>query len=278
MPTVSAVDGVRIAVHELGGSGPTMLLDHATGFHGYVWAPLAKRLAERYHPIAFDHRAHGDSGRPGDFDALTWDDLASDTAAVVDGLDLAQPLALGHSMGGACLLVNAAARPGMFRAIAVFEPVVIPPDPRRAESPNPLAESARRRRADFASYEEAEANYARKPPLSDLRSDALAAYVRHGLRLTDSGVTLKCRPEDEARVFESARLHRSWEVLDQVKCPVLVLRGVVGDDGVAQHSAAVAERLPRGELFIFDDLGHLGPMEQPEAVADVVARFFAAHT
>lgn len=282
MPSVTAPDGLAIAVHELGGVGPTLLLDHATGFHGRVWAPLAGALADRYRCLALDHRAHGDSASPPP-GTLTWDDLASDTATVVDQVGPERPFALGHSMGGACLLVTEARRPGTYAAIAVYEPIIFPPERDDGERPSPLVEGARRRRPDFASFEDAEQNYARKPPLDALRADALRAYVRHGLRATDGrgggGVTLKCRPADEARVFESARDQTWWDVLPAVRCPVLVMHGTTatptGIEGVARHGAPLAEHLPAGERLGFEDLGHLGPLEQPERVAEAVATFFA---
>lgn len=284
MPRVTAPDGLTIAVHELGGAGPTLVLDHATGFHGRVWAPLAAALGDRHRCLALDHRAHGDSASPPP-GTLTWDDLASDTAAVVDEVGPERPFALGHSMGGACLLVTEARRPGTYAAIAVFEPIIFPPEPDDAEHPSPLVEGARRRRPDFASFEEAEENYARKPPLDALRADALRAYVRHGLRRSDArgggGVTLKCRPADEARVFESAREQTWWQLLPAVRCPVLVMHGTTAAatsaGGVATYAGQVAERLPAGERVGFEDLGHLGPLEQPERVAEAVATFFARH-
>ena len=36
---------------------------------------------------------------------------------------------------------------------------------------------------------------------------------------------------------------------------------------------AVAEALPRGELRSFPDLGHFGPLEDPERFAGVVREF-----
>lgn len=275
MSRVTVPDGVEVAVHDLGGVGPDLLCDHATGFHGRVWGALAGHLDDRYHSVAFDHRAHGDSDSPGP-DGFSWHHFAQDTVAVLDALGMEQPFALGHSMGGACLLLAEATRPGTFAALAVFEPVVFPPDWDRPEGGPDLAASARRRRAGFASFAEAEANYARKPPLDRLRPDVLAAYVRHGFRTTPAGrVALKCRPEDEAQVYEFGSQHSAWDRLGDVGCPVLVMRGTTAEGGVAAAADAVADRLPHGELSAFDDdLGHFGPLEQPDRVADAVADFF----
>jgi pimeloyl-ACP methyl ester carboxylesterase len=65
---VTSSDGLHVAVHDLGGDGPPLLLSHATGFNGPVFAPLAHALAGRFHCWAMDHRGHGSSERP----TATW--------------------------------------------------------------------------------------------------------------------------------------------------------------------------------------------------------------
>lgn len=278
-PTVTTADGLRIAVHDLRGQGPIVLLAHATGFHGHVWEPLAADLTDHYHCVAFDHRGHGDSDRPGP-DGLAWQAYTEDTTtvadAVVSGERSGRPLGVGHSMGGIGLLLAEARRPGTFGALALFEPVVFPPLPDRSAGPNALAESTRRRRADFPSLAEAEANYASKPPMDTFDPAALSAYVRHGFRAEAGGVTLKCRPEDEAQTYENGPDSGAWDSLGQVACPVLVIRGAQDTFGPASFAAEVAARLPHGQLHADDSVGHFAPLEHPHSLAAVIATFFAS--
>ena len=42
--TVSSSDGVELALHHLGGTGTTLLLCHATGFHGRAYQVFADSL------------------------------------------------------------------------------------------------------------------------------------------------------------------------------------------------------------------------------------------
>lgn len=279
MPTVRAFDGLELAVHELAPAGagdlPTVVFCHATGFHGQVWAPIARRLSGRYHCLAIDHRGHGDSPI-GDEHGLDWELFAADVTAVVDELGLAPCYGVGHSKGGAALTLAEAQRPGTFVALWLFEPVILPSEFAVARETNPLAAGARRRREVFDSRDHAYDSYASKAPLDRLHPDALRAYVDHGFADTDDGaVQLKCRRDVEARVFELAMHQQIWPRLHEVHCPVTIAMGVPEDFGPAQSAPAVAERLPKGRLVRYDDLTHFGPLEAPDRIATDIAAFFA---
>ena len=58
---VPSTDGVDLAVHDLGGHGPPLLIVHATGFHGRAYTPLAAALAPSHRVWALDCRGHGAS-------------------------------------------------------------------------------------------------------------------------------------------------------------------------------------------------------------------------
>jgi len=274
---VTSSDGVDLAVHELGpdAAGQPVLVAHATGFHGRVWAPLARRLTG-HAGWAPDLRGHGHSPAPADGD-YAWDGFADDVLASVDGLGLQRPVGVGHSKGGAALLLAEARRPGSFRALWLYEPVVFPPDPEDPSPPaagprvNPLAEGARRRHDHFDSFEAAEANFASKPPMDGFDPEVRHEYVRHGFRPDPAGgVRLACRPDDEATVYEMGRRHKAWDHLGSLRLPVTVVRGAITDSGPASVAAAVVERLPAGRLEVHDELSHFGPLEDPAGMASSI--------
>jgi pimeloyl-ACP methyl ester carboxylesterase len=272
---VASTDGVELALHDLGGEGPPLLLCHPTGFHGMVWAPVAADLVGTYHVWAIDFRGHGDSSLPSlrstAQGSVDWAGFGDDVLAVVDHLNATGPLAgAGHSMGGAALLAAEERRPGTFAGLWLFEPIVFPSLGRIRPSENPLANAARRRRATFPNRAAAVANYAAKPPLGGLHPAALEAYVQHGFRdLTDGTVGLKCLPETEAQIFEGGADNGVFSQLDKVKC--LVTIAMSGDGGYpAQFAPTVAETVPDGRLEHHADLTHFGPMEDPATIAHAI--------
>jgi pimeloyl-ACP methyl ester carboxylesterase len=267
---VPSTDGVTLALHDLGGDGPPLLLCHPTGFLAMTWAPLAAALANVAHSWALDFRGHGDSTTPTTLD-FAWTGMADDVLAVVDDLGVTAVRAAGHSMGGAALLMAEQRRPGTFSRLWLYEPIVFPPVEGGGGGSNPLVEGARRRRPWFPDREAAYANFASKPPLDTLAPEALRAYVDHGLRdrPDDDAVELKCAPDVEARVFAEGATHPTFAHLDQVHCPVTVAAS--GDQvGPAQIAPLIAGRLPNGRLERHPTLTHFGPMEDPEGMAAAV--------
>ena len=271
---------ISLYLHDLGGDGPPLLLCHATGFHGRVWEPLARVLSDRWHCWAPDLRGHGDSPVPPGTE-MHWERFADDVLAVVDELDrgAAAPLAaVGHSKGGAALLTAELHRPGTFRDLYLFEPIVFPGDledfgeraQRAAQPDNPMAVAAERRRPTFPSPEAAYENFASKPPLMSLHPDVLRAYVDHGFAdAPDGRVTLKCRPDVEASVYRMGAHLDAWHQLERISCRVTIAAS--GDGGTPSLFAPmIAERIPGAQLERFEGLGHFGPLEDPSRVGEAI--------
>jgi pimeloyl-ACP methyl ester carboxylesterase len=273
---VPTTDGLSLAVHEHRAGSRPALLCHATGFHGGVWDPLVDELGDTLSAVALDFRGHGSSTVP-EGTALGWDGTADDVLAVVEACSLpeGEVVGVGHSMGGAALLLAELRRPGTFAGLWLFEPIVIPPEVAQGAGPNPLAEGARRRRARFGSAAEALDNFASKPPFNVLRADALYAYVRHGFtEQPDGSVQLACRPEDEARIYEGGSRHGAWDGLPEIDPPVVVSHGEDGL-GPAAFAPLISARIPGAQLEQVPHVGHFGPLEAPAAVAASIRRFLA---
>lgn len=273
---IPSLDGITIAMHHFGGAGSPILLSHATGFHAHCWEPLADELMLRHNVMGFDHRGYGDAQQV-DPSQLSWRSYGGDALAAArfqsEQNNGAPIVGIGHSMGGASLLMAAHEQPELFRALFVFEPIVFPPTTEEEANrpPNPLAGGARRRRATFPSFEAALENFTAKPPMNSFHPKAREAYVRHGFAPTENGeVTLKCLPEHEARTYETGGGHGAWDDLPDIQTPVWVVSGAPSPFQPSAIAIRVAERLPHSTYVQYDEMGHFGPLEHPSVIAALV--------
>jgi pimeloyl-ACP methyl ester carboxylesterase len=273
-------NGLRLVVHDWGGEGSPALLAHPTGFHGLVWEEVAEHLvAAGNHVWSFDFRGHGDSDAPAvDDDGYSWHGFADDVLAVARHLEVASRpdlLAAGHSKGGAALLLGEAKAPETFARIWAYEPIIFEAEvPLEPQDDFFLARSARKRRNVWNSRDEAFKSYASKPPLNVMTSRSLRAYVDYGFRDTGDGtLTLKCRPDVEARVYAMGPNHGAWQVLPDVDAKVLVACGERSKSIDPALATRLAARLPHGQVEVFAGLGHFGPQEDPAACARSMLAF-----
>jgi pimeloyl-ACP methyl ester carboxylesterase len=273
-------DGSDIAVHDLGGDGEPLLLAHATGFHAMVLLELARHLPQ-FHCYALDFRAHGSSRAASGWDG-GWEGFASDVLTVLGGLGIEHAYGFGHSLGGASILLAEEAVPGTFRHLYCFEPIVAPIlHPLAPSFDNPLSTTTAWRRERFASKREALENYASKPPLSILHPAVLASYVEYGFETEGDGqVRLLCSPADEARVYANSLSHAGFRNLVKVRCPVDLACGALtdgfGEDVLAALSQRLRESGGTARTTVFAELGHFGPMEDPEIIAASMTAAFSS--
>ena len=268
---VDSTDGVTIALHDFGGSGPDLIICHATGFHGRAYAPMIRPLLAHHHVWAIDLRGHGASTPPvsGDF---AWRGMAEDLLACLDAMGTESVLAFGHSLGGATILLAELMRPGVVRAAYTYEPIVFPREALDERVKNPMSEAARNRREVFASKAEALMRYAVRSPLDVLRADSLAAYVHGGFdELPDGTVRLACRAEHEARTFECAE-RGTIDRLGHISAPITVGTGVNGQGHTpGDFAEMIVKKLRNSRLVRYPLLDHFGPFESPDRIAaDVV--------
>jgi len=270
---VASSDGVDIPIYDYapGSTLGSVLFSHATGFHGQCFNSTAASLANSAHCYSFDYRGYGDATLPHDW-KVSWGGYGDDAQVARNS---GPSIAFGHSMGGAALVMAALREPQLFRALVLFEPIIFPPMVRetgKAGAPSPLSQGARRRRATFASFDEAIANYSAKPPLNVLTPEVLSDYVRFGFNNNaDNTVSLKCQPEHEARTYESGALHETWNDLAKLRMPVWIVSGEMIPMSPAEFAKPLADAIPGSTFVQWNDLGHFGPMQDPLRIAELIS-------
>ena len=291
---ISSTDLVELSVYKYGRfndfadktqasnlkSKPTVMLSHATGFHGRCFDPVVESLQTDYECTSFDFRGYGDSLLDKDW-PVDWQGYCDDALAVARSLkNQNQIIAVGHSMGAAALAMAALVEPELFKALVLFEPIIFPAPIRdsrtTSQQPSPLVEGARRRRTTFASRNEAFANYSSKPPMNVFEPRSLRAYVDHGFRdsqiveTDENCVVLKCHPEHEARTYETGASHETWERLHLLQVPTWIVAGAVAPMQPSSWSELIANQITNAKFVLWPDVGHFGPMQKPHRLADLV--------
>jgi pimeloyl-ACP methyl ester carboxylesterase len=265
---------LRIPVYDLGGSGPPLLISHATGFCGRVYDPLAAGLADRFHVYAVDHRGHGAAGSPPDGD-LSYQAMAVDLIETIDRLGLQQPALFAHSMGATVGLLAAQRRPGLFSGAYLFEPSALPDSFTINGAVRDMIAVTRSRADRFASKQDALAAFSVKLPYSRFRPDVLACFVENGFEeLPDGSARLCCRPEDEAECYVRNMIPVS--TLAGVAIDATIASGGLDEFGVGLVPPPLLAVLPEARVVVYEDLGHFAPLEAPDRIAADVAAALAS--
>jgi pimeloyl-ACP methyl ester carboxylesterase len=264
-------------VWDTAGAAPWLHFAHATGMHAGLYARLLAPLAGRFNIVASDARGHGHSPGGPVGDRVEWEEFAADmlaiTAAVAPGEGW---LLSGHSMGGSTSLLAAAKAPDRIAGLVLLDPPFIPFAMARAAlaagtiTPNPMADQAGRRRADFPDVATARAAWAGRGVFRSWSDADLDAYLADGLLPAGDGVTLACAPAWEAATFRGVTRHFE-AALAGLAVPFVLLAGEHGStvhaaefDAMAAHPQCVDARRLAGTT-------HFLPLEAGDAVRDAVA-------
>lgn len=270
------VNGVRLHYLDWGGAGAPIVVLHATGFLGRVYRPFAEALRSIGHVWSYDQRGHGDSG-PDPGDAYTWDQTMNDLAGfiIAMGMESTGVRAFGHSAGATAIAGLAAERPELISRAVLAEPVLFesPTSPELGWR-NPFIERTLKRRRVFDSVEAMFQNFAGKPPYNTWRKDILRDYCEFGTRINAEGKReLKCAPEVEAKLYDSARDFDGLGRILRASVPMLILFGTRGDSLGASLSPKIASELKNERVIDVPGAGHFLPMEKPEYVAEQAIEF-----
>jgi pimeloyl-ACP methyl ester carboxylesterase len=120
------VNDVRLFVTDEGNGKPALLFVHGYSADSHDWSWQLPHFAVDHRVIAVDIRGHGRSSAP--TDGYTTQQFAADLAAVLEQLDAAPVVAVGHSMGGSVVSALAVEFPALVRAVVAVDPAYLLPD------------------------------------------------------------------------------------------------------------------------------------------------------
>lgn len=90
---------------------------------GACWTLVARALERNYDVIMPDARGHGNSGVPEQ--GYRYENLAADALSLIEALNLANPVLVGHSMGGMTAAVVASRTSKRLRGLVLVDPAFL---------------------------------------------------------------------------------------------------------------------------------------------------------
>lgn len=275
------VNGVGLAYFEwnadLKGREPTLLMVHATGFHGRVWDPVIHRLPRR-HIIALEQRGHGRS-ETAEFDG--WSVFSRDAAAFARELGLEGAIGIGHSMGAHVLVQAAAFEPDRFSRLVLCDPVILSPATYHIAPPAPgTVHPAANRMNRFASVQAMMDRFEHRAPYTIFDRAAFRAYCEHGLvpAADGQGLQLACAPITEATVYLTSRQNAGiYASVRALRIPVLIVRArlpsadrKVADYGSSPTWPGLVHEFHDAREVHLNEHSHLLLMQDPQGIAELI--------
>ena len=255
----------RIAVEEEG-EGPAVVCVHGLGGSSNTWTPLMPALA-RHREIRVVLPGSGRSQRADG--ELSIERYVETLLNICERLNVPRAHWLGHSMGTIVCQHIAAAHPKRVASVALFGPLIVPPDAARTA----MKARAAKAREGAAGMHEITQGLLQAAISRDTRErlPVAVAFVRESLmRQEGDGYARSCEALAGAQPA----------AVENIEAPVLLVTG--DEDGVAPPQAvrAMADRLHRAaskRVVVLPRCGHWTPVERPEECQRELRDFLATH-
>jgi pimeloyl-ACP methyl ester carboxylesterase len=249
----------RIAV-ELDGEGDAVVALHGLGGTSNTWTPLLNALG-RHRVVRPDLPGSGRSHRVEG--PLSIAGLADAVLKVCARLGIERFHLLGHSMGTIVAMHLAVREPKRVRSLALFGPLLAPPDAARV---NLRARGAKARSEGvegMAAIADAVATAGTSSDTRQHRPVGFAAARESVMRQDPDGYARNCDALADAQPAP----------VEQLAIPVLLVTGE--DDVVAPPQAvrAIADRIAGCRFVLLPRCGHWTPFERPDECSRELADF-----
>ncbi len=237
-------------------AGPPLVMLHGSTLRWQSFGYFIPVLEQSWHIYACDLRGHGKSGRA--ISGYRFGDFVPDTIAFVERF-IGQPIVLvGFSTGAVVTLGVAARLPKLIRAIVLLDPPLMLRNSsiKQATEPYPWFTWVSETLASTRTIEEVVARCReRAPELEEIDAQNQAKMI-HSIDPESVAYLLN------DRFFESFDLE---QVLPQVACPALLVRGEPELGGVVRDSdvALLQAHIPHVTTIQIRDIGHGIIWEQP---------------
>jgi len=248
----------RIAV-EVEGEGEPVIMIHGLGGTSNTWTALAPAFV-RSKRVRLDLPGSGRSARYEG--ALSIGVFVESVLKVMKSASVARAHVVAHSMGTIVAAHLAAAEPGKVRSLALFGPLLAPPDPARVNI------RLRAKKVLSEGMQSTADALVQASTSSETRQKrhAAVAFVRESLMRQDpDGYARSCEALAEMQPADTAK----------IDCPTLL---VTGDEDVVappQSVRMMGEKIQGSRVEVLRGCGHWTPVEKPEECIALLNKFFS---
>lgn len=242
------------------GSGEPLVLLHAFPLDGRMWLAQKDELAGSVRVIVPDLRGFGRSAELAP--ARSLDEYADDVAAMLDRLRIERATIAGLSMGGYVALALARRHPHRLLRLALADTRSLP--------------------------DSAEGRTARDQSIALVKSDGVAALVERMLpKLLSAGASADVvtrvrslgnsqKPAGVSAALAAMRDRPdSTAVLSGLNIPAAIIVGEADPIAPPDEARAMGALLPRAEVEVIPDVGHLANLEAPATFSMALRRLLA---
>jgi pimeloyl-ACP methyl ester carboxylesterase len=273
MAKISAPDGVKLHVEEVGSGTPVVFVHEYAGDYR-SWEPQVRHFCRQHRCVTYSQRGYPPSDVPSDPARYSQDIARDDVIAVMDALGIDQAHVVGHSMGAytalhvgiryprRCLSVTAA---GCGWGSA--------PDVGKRDAMKALAAETGKMFAEEG-IAAAAAKYADAPMRQAFKHKDPRGWAEFARMLAEHSA------QGHAHTMLNLQLKRPtlWEMEEELRRFAVPLLVIVGDEDelCLDGSVFLKRTVPTAALFVVPRAGHTINSEEPAAVNAALAELFAA--
>jgi pimeloyl-ACP methyl ester carboxylesterase len=255
------VERIALEIDAPVGGGDAVLMIHGLGGTSNTWTPLLPAFA-RFTTLRLDLPGSGRSHRVEG--KLSIDRFMQAALRILAASGQERAHLVAHSLGTIVAMHLAAREPRTVRSLALFGPLLAPPDAARATV---------RARGDKARSEGAAGMQAIADALvqsvlateTKAKRHAAVAFVRESLMRQDAdGYARTCDALAEAQAADVSR----------IACPTLLVTGDQDIVAPPQAVRALGERIAGSQIEVLRGCGHWEPVEKPDECIELLRRFY----
>ncbi|MBI6412683.1 esterase [Proteus mirabilis] len=219
---------------------------------------LGRDLRQDHTVIQIDVRNHGHSPHS---ESMHYHDMAQDVLTLLDSLNIAKAIVIGHSMGGKIAMAMTALAPLRLERIVVIDM-------------SPVAYNVRRHDKIFAALEAVTKAHVtqRTEAIAIMRpfieEDGVIQFLLKSFKKGEWLFNLPAIKQDYPDII-------GWQEVPAWHHSVLFIRGGLSPYILDEYRDNIARQFPQATAFVVANTGHWVHSEKPETVIKAIRRFLA---